>query len=467
MYGHNEIPITHDKLGPKPIASLCISGKVATLISLLLLGVTSAFAQQDGLKPTTVAIDKTDTLWVLVASVLVLLMTPALALFYGGMVRRKNILSTMMHSFTMMGIVSVVWVVLTYSLSFGKTSNGFIGGFEYLFGNGISMKAAYPYTTPLGTIPAGIFMIFQMMFAIITPALISGAIAERMKFGGYVLFTTLWAILIYAPVACWVWNPGGWLFARGALDFAGGTVVHLASGASALAACIALGRRRALEHRDPILPNNLTTTLLGAGLLWVGWIGFNAGSALAMNDIALSAFLATHLAAAAGMIGWLICEKLHFGKPTALGAASGLVAGLVGITPAAGYVAPMPAILIGLFVGSLCCFAVGIKIKLKFDDSLDVVGVHGIGGATGAILTGVLASAAVNPSVADSLKSNHGRVGLVFTQVLGVLAVGAFAFVGSYLLIKLTQKITGVRATSAEEDAGLDISLHGEAGYNL
>ena len=412
-------------------------------------------------------IDKADTLWVLVASVLVLLMTPALALFYGGMVRRKNILSTMMHSFVMMGVVSVVWVVLTSSLSFGKTSNGLIGGFEYLFGNGISMKVPYPYTTPLGTIPAGVFMLFQMMFAIITPALISGAIAERMKFSGYVLYTTLWSIFIYAPVACWVWNPGGWLASKGALDFAGGTVVHLASGSSALAACIALGRRRALEHREPILPNNLTTTLLGAGLLWVGWIGFNAGSALSMNDVALSAFLATHLAAAAGMIGWLICEKLHFGKPTALGAASGLVAGLVGITPAAGYVAPMPAIFIGLLVGSLCCFAVGIKNKLKFDDSLDVVGVHGIGGATGAILTGILASAVINPAVGDSLKANHGRVGLIMTQLIGVVTVGIFAFVGSFLLMKLTQAVTGVRVTEEEEAIGLDISLHGEAGYNL
>lgn len=434
----------------------------------VLLGTCSSIAMaaaEDSAKAPI--IDKTDTLWVLVASVLVLLMTPALALFYGGMVRRKNILSTMMHSFVMMGIVSVVWVVLTYSLSFGKTTNGLIGSFEYLFGNGISMKEAYPYTTPIGTVPAGVFMLFQMMFAIITPALISGSIAERMKFSGYVLYTTLWSILIYAPVACWVWNPGGWLASRGALDFAGGTVVHLASGSSALAACIALGRRKSLEHRDPILPNNLTTTLLGAGLLWVGWIGFNAGSALAMNDVALSAFLATHLAAAAGMIGWLICEKLHFGKPTALGAASGLVAGLVGITPAAGYVAPMPAILIGLLVGSLCCFAVGIKNKLKFDDSLDVVGVHGIGGATGAILTGFLASAAINPAVGDSLKSNHGQLGLIVTQVIGVVTVGGFSFVGSFLLMKLTQAVTGVRVTEEEEAMGLDIALHGEAGYNL
>lgn len=451
---------------PKSLVPSINSSRIAALTLVVCLAATS-HADDAVAKVANPAYDKADTLWVLVASVLVLLMTPALALFYGGMVRRKNVLSTMMHSFIMMGIVSLLWVALTYSLAFGKTNNGFFGGFEYLFGEGISMKLPYPYTSPVGTIPAGVFMLFQMMFAIITPALISGAIAERMRFGGYVLFTSLWAIVIYAPVACWVWNPGGWLAQRGALDFAGGTVVHLASGASALAACIALGRRRALEHRDPILPNNLTTTLLGAGLLWVGWIGFNAGSALAMNDIAISAFVATHLAAAAGMIGWLVCEKLHFGKPTALGAASGLVAGLVGITPAAGYVAPMPAILIGLAVGCLCCFAVGLKYKLKFDDSLDVVGVHGIGGATGAILTGFLASAVVNPAVSDSLKQNHGRGGLILTQLIGVLVVGVYAFVGSYLLMKLTRAITGTRVKDVEEDSGLDISLHGEAGYNL
>jgi len=449
--------LSRNSLGiPRVLASVLIA-----LMSAL------AIAQDPTSKVATPAIDKADTVWVIVASVLVLLMTPALALFYGGMVRRKNVLSTMMHSFVMMGVVSIVWVMLTYTVSFGKTSNGLFGGFEYLFGNGISMKDPYPYNSPLGTIPAGAFMLFQMMFAIITPALISGAIAERMKFSGYLLFTTLWAILIYAPVACWVWNPGGWLSQRGALDFAGGTVVHLASGASALAACLALGKRRALSHHDPILPNNLTTTLLGAGLLWVGWIGFNAGSALAINDIAISAFVTTHLAAAAGMLGWLLCEKLHYGKPTALGAASGLVAGLVGITPAAGFVTPMSAILIGLAVGALCCFAVGLKHKLKFDDSLDVVGVHGIGGATGAILTGILASALVNPSVADSLKTNHGRGGLILTQAIAVVVVGVFAFVGSYLLMKLTQVVVGVRVTEEDEQAGLDISLHGESGYNL
>ena len=416
----------------------------------------------------TPVIDKADTVWVTVSAALVLLMTPALALFYGGMVRRKNVLSTMLHSFVMLGIVSILWLVVGYSVAFGKSSSGLVGNpFEYLFGNGISMHDPYPYASPPGTIPAGVFMLFQMMFAIITPALISGAIAERMKFSGYVVFTTLWSLFIYCPIACWVWNPDGWLAKRGALDFAGGTVVHLASGISALAVCLVLGKRRALVHKEPVLPNNLTTTLLGAGLLWFGWIGFNAGSALGMNDQAIYAFVNTHIAAAAGMLGWLICEKFHVGKATALGAASGLVAGLVAITPAAGFIAPMSAILLGLVVGGVCCFAVGLKNKLGFDDSLDVVGVHGVGGTLGAIGTGVLASQAVNPAVADSLKSNGGQMGLILTQVIGVVAVGAFAFTGSIVLIKLIQATIGIRVSSEDETTGLDLALHGESGYNF
>ncbi|HEY0865798.1 MAG TPA: ammonium transporter [Fimbriimonas sp.] len=417
---------------------------------------------QDGAPP----VSPVDSVWVAVCSALVLLMTPGLALFYAGMVRRKNVLSTMMHSFIMLGVVSVVWLLVGYSIAFGKSS-GWIGGLEFLFGNGVSMKEPYPHLTPPMTIPNGLFMLFQMMFAVITPALISGAIAERMKFGGYLFFTTMWSLFVYAPVACWVWNPGGWLFARGALDFAGGTVVHLASGVSALAACVVLGRRQALEHQEPILPNNLTTTLLGAGLLWFGWIGFNAGSALSMNDVAVSAFLATHLAAAAGMLGWLVCEKMSYGKPTALGAASGLVAGLVGITPGAGFVAPVPAVLIGFLVGIACCLGIRLKNRLKYDDSLDVVGVHGIGGLFGAILTGVFASADVNGAVGAALEANGGRGGLLLTQLIGVAAVSLFAFVATFVLMKVAQAVVGVRATRDQEAEGLDLALHGEAGYNL
>lgn len=436
-----------------------IVGKRTVVGSALLVAVSLSYAQD---KPSPV--NWTDSAWLAVCTALVLLMTPGLALFYAGMVRRKNVLSTMMHSFIMLGVVSVLWLLVGYTIAFGKSS-GWLGGFEFALGNGVSMKETYPYVAQ--TVPAGLFMLFQMMFAIITPALISGSIAERMKFGGYLLFTVLWSLLIYAPIACWVWNPGGWLFNRGALDFAGGTVVHLASGVSALAACLVLGRREALVRHEPILPNNLTTTLLGAGLLWFGWIGFNAGSALAMNDIAISAFLATHVAAAAGMLGWLLCEKLTYGKPTALGAASGLVAGLVGITPAAGYVTPISAILIGFLVGSLCSFAIRLKNKLRFDDSLDVVGVHGVGGFTGAILTGIFASVVVNPAVGASLESNGGRLGLIFTQLLGCVVVAAFAFVGTIVLMKATQAIVGVRVTTEAEREGLDLALHGESGYNL
>lgn len=420
----------------------------------------ACFACAQGAPATNAA----DTAWVAVSSALVLLMTPALALFYGGMVRKQNILSTMLHSFVMMGVVSIVWLFLTYSLAFGKGSS-FIGSLEYLMGNGISMKEPYPYASQ--TIPAGVFMLFQMMFAIITPALISGAIAERMKFSAYLIFTTLWSIVIYAPIACWVWNPGGWLATKGVLDFAGGTVVHVASGASALAACLVLGKRRSVVHREPILPNNLTTTLLGAGLLWFGWIGFNAGSALAMNDVAINAFTTTHVAAAAGMIGWLISERIQFGKPTALGAASGLVAGLVGITPGAGFVTPAAGVLIGLIAGVACSLAIGLKHKFHFDDALDVVGVHGVGGALGALLTGVFGVEAVNSVVGDSLKSNGGRIGLIVSQAVGIVSVAAFAFVGSFLLLKLAEKVTGLRVREEDEANGLDVTLHGEAGYNL
>lgn len=438
------------------------------LLSTFVFASTAAFGQGSTATNAPV-ISGADTVWVLVSSVLVLLMTPALALFYGGMVRRKNVLSSMMHSFILMGIVSVLWMAISYSLAFGHSANGFIGSFEYLLGNGVSMKQPYPYNSPLGTIPNGAFFLFQMMFAIITPALISGAIAERMKFSGYVIFTTLWAVLIYAPIACWVWNPDGWLAKRGALDFAGGTVVHLASGVAALVACIMLGRRRAVEHKEAILPNNITTTLLGAGLLWVGWIGFNAGSALAANDLAISAFAATQLAAAAGMLGWLIVEQIRFKKPTALGGASGLVAGLVGITPAAGYVTMSSAVLLGLIVGVVCSMAVSLKHRFNFDDSLDVVGVHGVGGLLGAILTGVLATGVVNSAVDDSLKNpaNGGRAGLILTQIMAVLCVGAFSAVGTAILIKVTQAVVGLRVSPEEESLGLDLALHGESGYNL
>lgn len=424
--------------------------RIPLLFSLFALA-ASSFAE-DAAKP---AIDKGDSAWMIVATALVLLMTPAPGLFYGGMVQKKNVLNTILLSFAMMGVVSIIWVLIGYSLAFGKSSNGFIGSLEYLWGQNISMKT--PYGTQ--TIPAALFMLFQMKFAIITPALISGAVAERIKFGGYLLFMTLWSILIYAPLACWVWNPDGWLFKLGALDFAGGTVVHLASGVSALALCWVIGKR----SQAKIVPNNLTITLLGAGLLWFGWFGFNAGSALAMNEVAVSAFLATHLAAAAGMLAWMVAETVKGGKPTALGAASGLVAGLVAITPAAGYVATGPAILIGLVAGVVCYSAISLKHRLGYDDALDVVGVHGVGGLLGAVLTGVFASPAINSGVV----LDGGRGSLVLKQLIAVGAVGAFALVGTLVLAKIVQATVGLRVSSESERVGLDDAIHGESGYGL
>jgi Amt family ammonium transporter len=432
------------------VSKLKLAG--CTAITLL---TTLAFAQD---APATPAIDKGDSVWLLVATSLVLLMTPALALFYGGMVHKKNVLNTMLMSFVMMGIVSLVWVLIGYSLAFGKSSNGFIGSFEYALGQNISL------TTPYGTqtIPAALFMLFQMKFAIITPALISGAIAERMKFRGYVIFMTLWSLVVYCPAACWVWNPDGWLCKRLALDFAGGTVVHLASGVSALALCIVIGKRKNVTPP----PNNITLTLLGAGLLWFGWFGFNAGSALAMNDVAINAFLTTHLAAAAAMLSWLIAEKLRSGKMTAIGGASGLVAGLVAITPACGFVDIFGGIIIGLLSGVICYFAIQLKHKLGYDDALDVVGVHGVGGCFGAIATGVFANPLVNAAVTVPALAN-GRMGLVVNQLIAIGAVGGLALVGTFVLAKLVEKTVGLRADDNAEELGMDEAVHGESGYGL
>ncbi len=410
----------------------------------------------------TKEIDSGATSWMIVASVLVLLMTPGLALFYGGMVRRKNVLSTLLHSFIMMGVVSIVWMLVGYTMAFGHTDNGWIGNFANAFGN-------VSFTTPgeeAARIPAALFFLYQMMFAIITPALISGALAERMKFSAYVMFTTLWLLVVYCPIACWVWNANGWANKMGALDFAGGTVVHLASGMAALAAAIMLGKRKSLIRNEPVLPHNLPLTLLGAGLLWVGWIGFNAGSATDVNPIAISGFAATQLAAAAGMIGWMITEKLRFGKATALGAASGLVAGLVAITPASGYVNMPAGTFIGLLAGVICSYAVSLKHKFGFDDALDVVGVHGVGGFLGAILTGVFAMVAINSSVGDALKGGRGM--LILHQLIVAVVIGAFSFLASLAILTLTKAVTqGLRATDEEEDTGLDITHHGESAYNL
>lgn len=405
-------------------------------------------------------IDKGDTAWMIVATALVLLMTPGLALFYGGMVRSKNILSTMMHSFILMGIISITWSMWGYSNAFGHDIKGLCGGWDFIFLKGVGEAPG----AAAATIPHSIFMLFQMMFAIITVALITGSIAERVKFGAMVLFSILWATVIYNPLAHWVWG-GGWLMTLGALDFAGGTVVHISSGVSALAFALVLGKRKAFQ-KEPIVPNNLPLTVLGAGLLWFGWYGFNAGSALNTSGLSCNAFLVTHLAAAAGTLGWAIGEKLARGKASVLGAASGCVAGLVAITPASGFVSAMPAILLGFVAGWLCFYSVQLKNKLGYDDALDVFGVHGVGGTWGAIATGLFASKVVNPAGADGLFYGGG-VTLLTKQFIAIGATMALAFIGTLIICKIVDVVIGLRVSESAEEEGLDISQHGEEAYNL
>jgi Amt family ammonium transporter len=400
----------------------------------------------------------------LLCSALVLLMTPGLAFFYGGMVRRKNVLSTLMHCFVAMAIVSVTWILWGYSNAFGPTVAGVIGNFSWAGLNGIGVEQS----SYAPTIPALAHMTYQGMFAIITPALIAGAIAERMSFRAYVLFIFLWACLVYNPLAHWVWASDGWLFKRGALDFAGGTVVHISSGVSALVAAFMLGKRR--DYPSPEMrPHSLGLTLLGTGLLWFGWFGFNAGSALAANGAAALAFVNTNTAAAAAALMWMFLDLLwsdHKGKPTALGLASGAVAGLVGITPAAGFVTPTLSILIGMGASLLCyCAVVYLKPKLGFDDSLDTFGVHGIGGTWGAIATGLFAS--TNLIATAPLGTGGGRAAQVGVQLLGVAATWIFAAVMTAIILKLVDLMVGVRVKKEDEEVGLDISQHGEEGYVL
>jgi ammonium transporter, Amt family len=400
-------------------------------------------------------IDTGDTAWLLVSSALVLLMTPALALFYAGMVRRKNVLSTIMHSLAAIPILSAKWVLFGYSLAFGATHGGLIGGFELAGLNGLAGQVH-------GTVPALAFVAFQMMFAVITPALISGAFAERMKFSAYVAFILLWSTLVYDPVAHWVWADGGWLGKLGALDFAGGTVVHLTAGISALVCALVIGKRLKYPQERP-LPHNLTMTMTGAGLLWFGWFGFNAGSALTSGKLAALAFVATHLGASGGAIGWIAIEWRHRGKPTALGVASGLVAGLVAITPAAGYVAPWAALVIGVLASWACYGGVLLKYKYGYDDSLDAFGVHGVGGFAGALLTGVFAQKVLNEAGNDGLL--FGNVHQLGVQLVASLATGGYAAIVTWGLLILLDKTIGLRVDEAEEREGLDQTQHGEEGY--
>jgi len=412
--------------------------------------------------PGAPKVDSGDTAWVLTSSALVLMMTaPGLALFYGGMVRRKNVLATLMQSFILMALISVQWVLFGYSLAFGPDWSGIVGSLKWI---GLSGVGTEPNPDYAATIPHQAFMVFQLMFAIITPALITGTFAERIKFSAFLLFSLLWATLIYAPLAHWVWAVGGWIRGLGALDFAGGTVVHISSGVSALAAALVIGRRRGYG-REPMPPHNLPFTVIGAAMLWVGWFGFNAGSALGAGGLAVTAFVTTNTAAAAATLAWMLAEWAHRGKPTVLGAASGAVAGLVAITPAAGFVGPVSAMLIGIGGGVLCFAACNLKARFGYDDSLDVVGVHGVGGTWGAIATGLFASKAINEAGADGLFA--GNAGLVVSQVLAVAATWVFAFVGSVALLKLVDAVVGLRVTEEDEFAGLDISQHSENAYAL
>jgi len=411
-----------------------------------------------------------DNGWMLVSAALVLLMTgPGLALFYGGLVRKKNILGTMMQSFAMMCLVTVLWAVAGYSLAFGHGS-AFIGGFEHVFLRGVGLA---PNTDYAATIPEQTYMVYQLMFAIITPALITGAFAERMKFSSMAVFLSLWSLIVYSPMAHMVWGVGGFLNSNGgrfpSLDFAGGTVVHITSGVSALVTCLYLGKRLGYPHIK-MAPHSMVLSFIGACLLWVGWFGFNAGSALAASSLATSAFINTHFAAAAAAIGWSIAEWIHNGKPTALGAISGSVAGLVAITPASGFVQPMSALAIGLLAGLFCFFMVFVvKGIFGYDDSLDAFGVHGAGGTLGALLTGLFATRLINPAFGKDAPTGafDGHWGQLFNQFAGVAIAWVLSIIGTLILLFLVDKTMGLRVSAEDETIGLDLSQHNEEGYDL
>ena len=398
-----------------------------------------------------------DIAWILLASALVLLMTPGLALFYGGLSRSKNAAGTIMHSFMCMGIVGVVWVLWGYSLAFGPDVGSFIGDFSFLGLSGVSASLPGPYADNM---PHQTFMIFQGMFAIITPALVTGAFAERMKFSTFVIFIVLWVTIVYAPVAHWVWG-GGWLGELGALDFAGGSVVHINSGVAALAAAIIFGKRLGFGS-EAMEPHNVPMVVLGAGLLWFGWFGFNAGSALAADGTAVNAFVVTNTAAAAGVLGWTAMSWLLDKKPSVIGAASGAVAGLVAITPAAGFVGPMPSILIGLVAGILCYLAAGLLVRLNLDDSLSVWGVHGIGGTWGALATGLFVGIGFGELAAGVTRGEQ-----VLNQVIAIVATWAWAFAVTAIILWALKATIGLRVSDNDEAVGLDATEHGETAYRL
>ncbi len=404
------------------------------------------------------AISSADTTFIIMCTALVLLMTPALAFFYGGMVRRKNVLSIFMQCLVIMGVVAIQWIIIGYSLSFGPDIGGVIGNLEYMGLKNVGLEAS-------GTIPHQLFVAFQMMFAILTAALIAGAFAERMRFAAFLVFVLIWTTIVYDPLCHWVWGVGGWIERMGALDFAGGTVVHISSGIAGLVGAMVLGKRKGKDNsKEGIVPHNLPLTLLGASLLWFGWIGFNAGSALAADGIAVTALLVTVVCAGSALLSWILAEWYHHGKPTALGAASGIIAGLVCITPAAGFVTPLSAIFMGLIVGPICYYFVStVKHKIGYDDTLDVFGIHGVGGIVGALATGIFASLAVNPDGANGLL--YGNPGLLITQTLAVAATIVFVAIMTYIILKSMSLFMSLRVTEEEEETGLDLVLHGEDAY--
>jgi ammonium transporter, Amt family len=423
----------------------------------LLCGMPALHAQAQA----ATAVDSGDTAFMLMSAALVMLMTPGLAFFYGGMVRGKNVLGTMMQSFMAVSIITVQWILIGYSLGFGPDKGHVVGGLEWIGLRGVGMAPNPDYAA---TIPHQAYMIYQCMFAVITPALITGAVAERMKFKTYLVFMLLWSTLVYDVIAHWVWGTGGWLRAIGALDFAGGTVVHISSGVSALVAALMIGRRRGYPN-TPMPPHNLPYTLLGTGLLWFGWFGFNAGSAVTAGTVSTGAFIATHAAAASAALGWVTMDWIVKGRPTALGTASGAVAGLVAITPASGYVGPISAIAIGAAAGCVCFFAVTLRAKTAADDSLDVFGVHGTGGTLGALMTGLFAQKAVNAGGANGLF--FGNPALFGAQAVAVLATWAYSAAVTYGLLKVLDATMGLRVNAEQEDEGLDVAEHGESAYAL
>lgn len=442
-----------------------VIGLVMLVSSLAFTG-SVTMAQETSARPApavpsaSLTVDSGDTAWVLTSTALVLAMTmPGLALFYGGLVRSKNMLGTIMHSVIILCLVSLIWILFGYSLAFGPDRGGVIGGLDWIGLNGVGTE---PHPTYGPTIPHQVFMSFQLMFAAITPALITGAFAERMKFSAVLLFSTLWAVVIYCPIAHWIWG-GGWLSKMGALDFAGGAVVHISSGMSALVCALVMGQRRGFGT-EYMAPHNLPFTLLGTGLLWFGWFGFNAGSALGANGVAGGAFLATHIAAATAALMWMAVEWMHRGKPTVLGVASGAVAGLATVTPGAGFVGPLSALLFGMSAGFLCYFAVVWKGSMGYDDALDVVGIHGVGGIVGILATGLFASKAINPAGADGLF--FGNAGQFGVQAVTVVCVVLFSLIGTWILLKLVDGVVGLRISPEDEATGLDLSQHNERAYS-